>query len=70
MRNKLKKKMIKFKTMSNLKMMALIKGGMKLSKKRRMSQRFRIKYHLTQGSIKKFNETTLSTPFSVTLKRG
>jgi hypothetical protein len=45
--NKLSKKKIKFKTMSHLKMMALIKGEMKLSKKRRTSKRFRIKDHLT-----------------------
>jgi hypothetical protein len=70
MRNKLKKKKIKFKTMSHLKMMALIKGEMKLIKKRRMSKRFKIKNHLTQESTKQFNETTLSTPSLVTFKRG
>jgi hypothetical protein len=47
MRNKLKNKTIKFKTMSHLKMMALIKGEMKLGKRRRMNKRFRIKDHLT-----------------------
>jgi hypothetical protein len=70
MRNKLKKKKIKFKTMSHLKMMALIKGEIKLIKKRRMSKRFKIKNHLTQESTKQFNETTLSTPSLVTFKRG
>jgi hypothetical protein len=47
MRNKLKNKKIKFKTMSHLNMMALIKGEMKLGKTRRMNKRFRIKDHLT-----------------------
>jgi hypothetical protein len=51
MRNKLKKKKIEFKTMSHLKMMALIKGEMKLSKKRRMRKRFKVKDYLTQESI-------------------
>jgi hypothetical protein len=51
MRNWLKKKKIKFKTMSHLKK-ASIKGGMKLIKKRRMNKRFKIKDHLTQESTK------------------
>jgi hypothetical protein len=46
MRNKLKKK-IQFMTLSHIKMMALIKGEMKLGKTRRMNKRFRIKDHLT-----------------------
>jgi hypothetical protein len=49
MRNKLRKKKIKFKLTIHLKMMALIKGEMKLRKKRRMSKIFRHKDHLTQG---------------------
>jgi hypothetical protein len=49
--NWVKKKKIKFKTMSHLKK-ASIKGGMKLIKKRRMNKRFKIKDHLTQESTK------------------
>jgi hypothetical protein len=70
MRNKLRKKKVKFKTTNHLKMMALIKGEMKLSKNRRMNKRFGIKYHLTQESIKQFNEITPSTPFLLIYKRG
>jgi hypothetical protein len=70
MRSKLRKKRIKFKTMSHLKMMELIKGEMKLSKKRRTSKRFKIKDHLTQESTKQFKEITMSTPSLVTFKRG
>jgi hypothetical protein len=70
MRNKLYKLKIKLKTMSHLKTRALIKGEMKLSKKRRMSKRSKTKHHLTLESIKQFSETTPSTPFSVTFKRG
>jgi hypothetical protein len=47
MRNWLKKKKIKFKTMSHLKKRALVKGYMKLNKTRRMSKRFRLNDHLT-----------------------
>jgi hypothetical protein len=39
MRNRFKKKKIKFKTTSHLKKKELIKGDMKLIKKRRMNQR-------------------------------
>jgi hypothetical protein len=46
-RNWLKKRKIKFKTMSHLKRKASIKGEMKLIKKRRMNKRFKIKDHLT-----------------------
>jgi hypothetical protein len=70
MRNWLKKKKIKFKTMSHLKKKALIKGEMRLIKKRRMNNRSKIKDHLTQESTKKFNEITPSTPYLVTFKRG
>jgi hypothetical protein len=38
MRNKLKKKKIKCKTMSNLKMMARIKGEIRMNKTRRMKK--------------------------------
>jgi hypothetical protein len=70
MRNKVKTKKIKFKTMSQLKMMAWIKGDMKLGNTRRMNKRFRIKDHLTQESTKQFNETTSLTPSLVTFKRA
>jgi hypothetical protein len=70
MRNWLKKKKIKLKTMSHLKKRALIKGEMKLIKKRRMNKRFKIKDHLTEESTKQFNEITLSTPSLVTFKRS
>ena len=68
--SKLRKKKIKFKTTRHLKMMALIKGEMKLCKKRRMNKRFKIKDHLTQESTKQFNEITPSTPSLVTSIRG
>jgi hypothetical protein len=55
--------------MSHLKK-ASIKGEMKLIKKRRMNKRFKIKDHLTQESIKQFNEIIPSTPYLVTFKRG
>jgi hypothetical protein len=61
---------IKFKTTSHLKKRTLIKGEMKMTKTRRMSKRFRLKDHLTQESIKQFNETTPSTPSLVIFKRG
>jgi hypothetical protein len=47
MRNWLKKKRIKIKTMSHLKKRTLIKGEMKLIKKRKMNKRFKIKDHRT-----------------------
>jgi hypothetical protein len=46
-RNWLKKKRIKIKTMSHLKRKTLIKGEMKLIKKRQMNRRFKIKDHFT-----------------------
>jgi hypothetical protein len=70
MMNKLKKKKIKFNTMSHLKMMALMNGEINLRKTRRLNKRFKIKNHLTQESAKQFNETTRSTPSAVTFKRG
>jgi hypothetical protein len=42
---------------------------MQLIKKRRMNKRLKIKDHLTQESIKQFNEITPSTPYLVTFKR-
>jgi hypothetical protein len=45
-------------------------GEMKLSKKRRMRKRFKVKDHLTQESIKQFNVTTSSIPSLVTFKSG
>jgi hypothetical protein len=50
MRNWLNKKRINMKIMSQLKKRTLIKGEMKLIKKRRMNKRFRIKDHRTQES--------------------
>src|SRR5688572_8522641 len=47
MRNWLKKKRIKIKTMSHLKKKTSIKGEMKLINKRRMNKRFKIKDHRT-----------------------
>jgi hypothetical protein len=44
-------------------------GEMQLIKKRRMNKRLKIKDHLTQESIKQFNEITTSTPYLVTFKR-
>jgi hypothetical protein len=70
MRNYLKKKKIKFKTMGHLKKKASIKGEMKLIKKRRMNKIYKIKDHLTQESTKQFSEITPSTPYLVTFKRG
>jgi hypothetical protein len=70
MRNWLKKKRIKIKTMSHLKKKASIKGEMKLINKRKMNKRFKIKDHLTQEFIKQFNEITPLTPYLVTFKRG
>jgi hypothetical protein len=66
MRNWLKKKRIKMKIMSHLKKRTLIKGEMKLIKKRRMNKRFRIKDHRTQESTKQFKEITPSTPYLFT----
>jgi hypothetical protein len=72
MRNWLKKKRkkIKIKTMSHLKKKTLIKGEMKLIKKRRMNKRFKMKDHRTQESTKQFKEITPSTPNLVTSTRG
>jgi hypothetical protein len=72
MRNWLKKKRkkIKIKTMSHLKKKTLIKGEMKLIKKRRMNKRFKMKDHHTQESTKQFKEITPSTPYLVTSTRG
>jgi hypothetical protein len=48
----------------------LIKGEMRLIKKRRMNKRFKIKDHRTQESIKQFKEITPSTPYLVTFTWG
>jgi hypothetical protein len=69
-RNWLKKKKIKVKIMSHLKKRTLVKGEMKLIKKRRMNKRFKIKDHRTQESTKQFKEITPSTPYLVTFKKG
>jgi hypothetical protein len=70
MRKRLKNKTMKIKTMSHLKRKTLIKGEMKLIKKRKMSKRFKIKDHRTQESTKQFKEITPSTPYLVTSIRG
>jgi hypothetical protein len=70
MRKWLKKKRMKIKTMSHLNRRTLIKGEMKMIKKRKMNKKFKIKYHRTQESIKQFKEITLSTPYLVTFTRG
>jgi hypothetical protein len=56
--------------MSHLKRKTLIKGEMKLIKKRKMNKRFKIKDHHTQESTKQFKEITPSIPYFVTFKRG
>jgi hypothetical protein len=58
------------KIMSHLKKRTLIKGEMKLIKKRRMNKKFNIKDHCTQESTKQFKEITPSTPYLVTFTRG
>jgi hypothetical protein len=72
MRNWLKKKRIKIKikTMSHLKRKTLIKGEMKMTKKRKMNKRFKMKDHHNQESTKQFKEITPSTPYLVTFTRG
>jgi hypothetical protein len=70
MRNWLKKKRMKIKTMSHLKRRTLIKGEMKRIKTRKMIKRSRIKDRNTQESTKQFKEITPSTPYLVTLTRG
>jgi hypothetical protein len=67
---RLKKKMMKIKTMSHLKRRTLIKGEMKMIKTRKMIKRFRIKDRHTQESTKQLKEITPSTPYSVTFTRG
>jgi hypothetical protein len=54
---------VEIKTMNHLKGRTLIKGEMKMIKKRKMIKRFRIKDHHTQESTKQFKEITPSTPY-------
>jgi hypothetical protein len=70
MRIRLKKKMMKIKTMSHLKRRTLIKGEMMIMKTRKMIKRFEIKDRHTQESIKQFKEITLSTPYLLTFIKG
>jgi hypothetical protein len=49
---------------------AMDQGGLKMSKKRMMSRRFRLRDHHTQGSFKQFKEITPPTQLSVISKRG
>jgi hypothetical protein len=70
MRNWLKKKRMKIKTMSHLRRRTLIKGEMKRIKTRKMIKRSRIKDCHTQESTKQFKEITPSTPYLVTFTRG
>jgi hypothetical protein len=64
------RKWLKKKTMSHLNEEDIDQGEMKLIKKRKMNKRFKIKDHRTQESTKQFKETTSSTPYLVTFKRG
>jgi hypothetical protein len=70
MRKGLKKKRIKIKMISHLKKKTLIKGEMKLIKKRKMNKRFKIKDYRTQESTKQFKDITPLTPYLVTFKKG
>jgi hypothetical protein len=56
--------------MSHLKRRTMIKGEMKIMKKRKMIKKFRVKDHHTQESTKQFNKITPSTPSLVTFIRG
>jgi hypothetical protein len=56
MRNKLKTMKMKIKRMSHLKRRTMIKGEMTMTKTRKMSKKFRVKYRHTQESIKRFKE--------------
>ena len=70
MRVRLKKKMMKIKTMSHLKKRTLIKGEMKMIKTRKMIKKFKIKDCHIQESTKQFKEITLSIPSLVIFTRG
>jgi hypothetical protein len=70
MRKWLNKKRIKIKTMGHLKRKTLIKEGMKWIKKRKMSNKFKIKDHRTQESTKQFKEITPLIAYLVTSTRG
>jgi hypothetical protein len=70
MRNWLKKKRMKIKTMSHLKRRTLIKEEMKRNKTRKMIKRTRIKVNHTQESTKQFKEIIPSTPYLMTFTRG
>jgi hypothetical protein len=70
MRIRLKKMKIKIKRMSHPKRRTMIKGEMKIMKRRKMIKKFRVKDCHTQESTKQFNEITLSTPSLVTFIRG
>jgi hypothetical protein len=63
-------KMLKIKRMSHHKKRTMIKGEMKLMKKRKMIKKFRVNDRHTQESTKQFNEITPSTPSLVTFIRG
>jgi hypothetical protein len=68
--NKLNKKVNRFKTMSNFKTKAWMKGEMMKIKIRRMIKKSKKQGLHTKEFIKQFNEITPSTWFSVTFKRG
>jgi hypothetical protein len=61
---------MKINRMSHLKRRTMIKGEMKIMKKRKMIKKFRVKDHHTQESTKQFNKITPSTPSLVTFIRG
>jgi hypothetical protein len=61
---------MKIKRMIHLKRRTMIKGEMKIMKKRKMIKKFRVKDRHTQESTKQFNKITPSTPSLVTFIRG
>jgi hypothetical protein len=70
MRIKLKKMKIKIKRMSHPKRRTMIKGEIKIMKRRKMTKKFRVKDRHTQESTNQFNEIIPSTPSLVTFIRG
>jgi hypothetical protein len=69
-RIRLKIMKMKIKTMSHLKRRTWIKGEMKMTKTRKMINKFMVKDRHTQESTKQFKEITPSTPSLVTFIRG
>ena len=69
-RIRLKIMKMKIKRMSHLKRRTWIKGEMKMTKTRKMINKFMVKDRHTQESTKQFKEITPSTPSLVTFIRG